>query len=81
MGKTEKVQQQELQENFRLEEGFQALDATIEKLEQENISLEDSFAAFQEGMLLLKQCNDTVDRIEKKVLVLNEKGGLDEFYQ
>ncbi|MDD3368429.1 MAG: exodeoxyribonuclease VII small subunit [Lachnospiraceae bacterium] len=64
---------------FTLEETFQALEETIGKLEGEDISLEESFQAYQSGMELLKQCNDKIDRVEKKVLVLNEKGGLDEF--
>lgn len=30
-------------------------------------------------MALLAQCNETLDRVEKKVLKINEDGGLDEF--
>ena len=62
-----------------LEETFDKLEETIERLEAEDISLEESFAAYQEGMKLLKQCNDTIDKVEKQVLALNEEGGLDEF--
>lgn len=62
-----------------LEETFDKLEETIERLEAEDISLEESFAAYQEGMKLLKQCNDTIDKVEKQVLALNKEGGLDEF--
>lgn len=62
-----------------LEEAFAQLDAIIESLESEEISLEDSFKQYQSGMKLLKVCNDTIDRVEKKVLKLNEEGQLDEF--
>jgi len=41
--------------------------------------LEESFLAYQEGMKLLKQCNDTIDKVEKQVLALNKDGELDEF--
>ena len=64
---------------FNLEEAFLQLNQTIENLEREDISLEDSFAEYQKGMELLKQCNDAIDKVEKKVLVLNEKGETDEF--
>ena len=30
-------------------------------------------------MELLKKCNETIDKVEKKVLVLNENGETDEF--
>lgn len=64
---------------FNLEEAFLALDETVMKLEQEDISLEESFAEYQKGMELLKKCNEAIDQVEKKVLVLNEKGETDEF--
>ena len=62
-----------------LEEAFGMLDEIARSLEEESISLEDSFSAYKKGMDLLKICNDKIDQVEKKVLVLNEEGGLDEF--
>lgn len=64
---------------FSLEEAFLKLDETVMRLEQEDISLEESFAEYQRGMELLKQCNEAIDKVEKKVLVLNEKGDTNEF--
>lgn len=61
-----------------IEENFVKLEETIGKLEQEEISLEDSFVAYNEGMKLLKKCNEEIDRIEKKVLVISEGGTLEE---
>ena len=54
-----------------LEEAFGMLDGIIRRLEEEEISLEDSFDAYKKGMDLLKICNDKIDQVEKKVLVLN----------
>ena len=64
---------------FSLEEAFLKLDETVMRLEQEDISLEESFAEYQRGMELLRQCNEAIDKVEKKVLVLNEKGDTNEF--
>ena len=61
-----------------LEETFERLEQTIEQLADEDISLEDAFAAYSEGMKLLKSCNDQIDKVEKKVLKLAEDGGLEE---
>ena len=66
-------------EQISLEEAFGMLDEIARSLEEESISLEDSFSAYKKGMDLLKICNDKIDQVEKKVLVLNEEGGLDEF--
>ena len=68
----------EEQEPLTLEENFERLEETIGRLEDEDISLEDAFAAYSEGMALLKACNEQIDRVEKKVLKLAEDGGLEE---
>ena len=67
------------EEYFNLEEAFAKLEETVEVLVREDISLEESFKEYQKGMELLKKCSETIDRVEKKVLILNENGGLDEF--
>lgn len=55
-----------------LEESFLKLDQVIEQLEKEEITLEDSFKLYTDGMKLLKECNDSIDKVEKKLIVLNE---------
>lgn len=62
-----------------LEELFGTLDQVVEKLEKEDITLEESFNLYQQGMELLKKCNETIDVVEKKVQLLDEKGGYHEF--
>ena len=62
-----------------LEENFKQLDEMIEKLEDKEIGLEESFSLYEQGMKLLKQCNDQIDKVEKKVMVMNRNGELDEF--
>ena len=62
-----------------LEDCMQELDAILKALDGEEISLEDSFAMYQKGMTLLKICNEKIDTVEKKILIMNGDGGLDEF--
>ena len=66
-------------DNISLEEAFKKLDTLIEELEKPENSLEASFRAFEQGMQLVKYCNDAIDKVEKKVLVLGQDGELDEF--
>ena len=62
-----------------LEEAFLRLDEIIQKLEKKDTTLEDSFLGYQEGIELIKFCNQQIDTVEKKILVLNEEGEADEF--
>lgn len=57
-----------------LEEVFEQLDEIIENLEETTVSLEDSFQLYNKGMELLKICNDKIDTVEKKMLILDENG-------
>ena len=77
MAKNAEPKEQKQQE-FRLEDGFAKLEEIIAGLEKEDISLEEAFQTYSEGMALLKSCNEQIDRVEKKVLKLREQGELEE---
>ena len=62
-----------------LEQLFEKLEESIAQLERDDISLEDSFKIYKEGMKLVQTCNSKIDKVEKEVLKLNENGELDEF--
>lgn len=65
-------------EERTLQEMLKTLDEQIRALESEDISLEDSFLVYEQGMKLIKECNDKIDRVEKKVFELNAEGTLQE---
>ena len=63
-----------------LEQSFEKLEQIIGNLENGDVSLEDSFKLYNEGMKLIQNCNQQLDKVEKKVVVLNQKeGDEDEF--
>ena len=62
-----------------LEEMFKDLEELIGKMENEEITLEQTFDLYNNGMELLTKCNLSIDEVEKKVLVLDENGETDEF--
>ena len=66
-------------EDKNLEEIFDDLEITIKKMEEEEISLEESFHLYHQGMDMLKACNDKIDKVEKKILLLDEEGEEHEF--
>lgn len=57
-----------------LETAFEELEATIAALESGDLSLEASFKTYAEGMKLVKYCNDAIDKVEKKMILLKEDG-------
>ena len=67
-----------IEKNMTIEENFAKLEETLALLESEEVSLEEAFAAYSEGMKLLKICNDQIDKVEKPVLKLSEDGTLTE---
>ena len=69
---------EKIKEERTLQEMLKILDEQIRALESEDISLEDSFVVYEQGMKLIKECNDKIDRVEKKVLELNADGTLQE---
>lgn len=62
-----------------LEKAFEELEVIIEKMNSKEVSLDDSFALYTEGTKLLKYCNEQLDTVENKMLVLSEEGELHEF--
>ena len=66
------------QKEQTLEEIFGEMEGLLEALESREISLEDSFEKYKEGMALLKAAGEKIDTVEKAMLVLNDQGEADE---
>ncbi len=62
-----------------LEETFQELETIIEKMQDRAVTLEDSFSLYEQGIQKLKLCNEKIDHVEKKMLLLNKQGELEAF--
>ena len=56
--------------DMTIEEMFAALDDLIGRLEGGKGSLEDAFKNYEEGMRLVKSCNEKIEKIEKQIMVL-----------
>ena len=67
------------EKELSLEENFSRLEELARFLESEDISLEEAFGAYSQGMEVIKRCNDQIDRVEKQVLKLSSDGQLEEF--
>ena len=54
----------------KLEENFKKLEEIIDKLENDETSLDESFKIYEQGMELVNECNNELDKVEKKLVVL-----------
>ena len=70
---------EENKKEMSLEEHFSELESLLADMEKDDVSLEKSFELYEKGMKLLKTCNDKIDKVEKKVQILNKEGDLNEF--
>lgn len=49
------------------EELYTELEAAVEKLEQGNLTLDESLTLYERGMLLAKQCGELLDRAQVRI--------------
>ena len=62
-----------------LEERFAAIESILDQMEAEDVTLDQSFALYKQGLEQIKAANRSLDSIEKAMQVLNENGELEEF--
>ena len=66
-------------EPFRLETAFDQIEQLLQKLQEGEVSLEESFRLYEQGMKLLQKCNENIDHVEKQLLQIDEEGHTHEF--
>ena len=74
-----KAQNSEETESRSLEEMLDEIDEIVEKLDDEDIALEDAFALYSKGVKLAEESSKTIDRVEKKVQMLMDDGNTEDF--
>jgi exodeoxyribonuclease VII small subunit len=52
------------------EQAFKELEALVERLEREEVGLEESLRAFERGLALHRACQQALDAAERKVEIL-----------
>lgn len=57
------------------EQSLAALQALVERLETGELSLEESLAAFEQGIGLTRECQAALTQAEQKVRILLERDG------
>ncbi len=55
-----------------LEEAFEQLDELIEKMEESELPLEESFALYKKGVSLVEYCNKKIEKVECDIKKVTE---------
>ncbi|MCC6766232.1 MAG: exodeoxyribonuclease VII small subunit [Deltaproteobacteria bacterium] len=58
----------------KFEDGLAELEATVARLESGELSLEDSLAAFERGVGLVKSLNERLGAVEQRIEILTREG-------
>jgi exodeoxyribonuclease VII small subunit len=58
---------------IKIDEGFEVLSDIIKNMDDENISLEDSFKLYNDGIETIKNLTKVLDETEEKVRIINEE--------
>lgn len=57
------------------EEALEELESLVEQMEDGDLSLEESLAAFEKGVRLARECQEALKAAEQRVQVLLQQGG------
>lgn len=64
-------------ESKTIEKSFEEINEIIRMMDDDSVSLEQSFKLYEKGIKLVKQCNDKIDKVEKKLMVIENGRNLE----
>ncbi len=65
----------EKQADIPFEEALAQLETLVERMESDELSLEESLASFEQGIALTRNCQQALDEAEQKVSILTANTG------
>ena len=60
-------------EELTLEEAFEQLDELIDKMEESDLPLEESFELYKKGVSLVEVCNKKIEKVECDIKKVTEQ--------
>jgi exodeoxyribonuclease VII small subunit len=66
-------------ENINLEKLIAELESIVNKMECDDLNVEDSLKSYEKGISLIKNAQNKLKKIEQKVEILSKEGTLENF--
>ena len=63
-----------MENNNTIEQNFEQLENILKEMQSEEVTLEQSFKLYNQGLKLVKDCNGQIDTIEKKIRIIEGNG-------
>lgn len=60
------------EKELSLEESFKELDALIEKMQNDDLPLEDTFELYKKGIALVEGCTKKIEKVEADIKKVSE---------
>ncbi|MFR8737653.1 MAG: exodeoxyribonuclease VII small subunit [Eubacterium sp.] len=55
-----------------VEESFNEIESIIAEMQKEEVTLDRSFELYNQGLTLIKECNEKLDSMEKQIKIIEE---------
>ena len=65
--------------NINIEKVLGELESIVNKMEEDNLNLEDSLSSYEKGILLVKTAQENLKKIEQRVQILSKNNELEDF--
>ena len=65
--------------NINIEKVLSELESIVNKMEEDNLNLEDSLSSYERGIALVKTAQENLKKIEQRVQILSKNNGLEDF--
>ena len=65
--------------NINIEKVLSELESILNKMEEDNLNLEDSLSSYEKGILLVKTAQENLKKIEQRVQILSKNNELEDF--
>ena len=66
-------------EDINLEKLLAELESIVNKMESDDLNVEDSLKSYEKGISLIKNAQNKLKKIEQKVEILSKEGNLENF--
>tara|TARA_B100000035_G_C21037138_1_gene571711 strand:+ start:10160 stop:10381 length:222 start_codon:yes stop_codon:yes gene_type:complete len=65
--------------NISIEKVLNELESIVNKMEEDNLNLEDSLSSYEKGIALVKTAQENLKKIEQRVQILSKNNELEDF--
>ena len=65
--------------NINIEKVLNELESIVNKMEEDNLNLEDSLSSYEKGIALVKTAQENLKKIEQRVQILAKNNELEDF--